>query len=255
MGVGNQTGDITGWPKLVIKYRTEPEKLVAILPPGLHPGSEPIVTIGVYCVPVLGEPEYGISTRVQATYNGITGDYSLGIGIDQEAAIFSSQEINGQPKFPCAIRYFRIGNSVEAIATHQGYTFLKFCGQVIRNKNPKKEDLEHNEWWIKYSRAIGGHQGKWDYPPHVVKVRQISNEVLIEDLEGELILLDSPWDPIKELLPLKEQISAQLITSIHKLREISNAGPLDPESFWAFADTIGGSRWPGFRGGPRKSTM
>ena len=27
--------------------------------------------------------------------------------------------------------------------------------------------------------------------------------------------------------------------------------PLDPDAFWPYADTIGGSRWPGERGGPR----
>ena len=39
--------------------------------------------------------------------------------------------------------------------------------------------------------------------------------------------------------------------SIQKTREITLAGPLDPIAFWPYADTIGGSRWPGDRGGPR----
>ena len=30
---------------------------------------------------------------------------------------------------------------------------------------------------------------------------------------------------------------------------ITTAGPLDPDAFWPYADTIGGSRWPGDRGG------
>lgn len=50
---------------------------------------------------------------------------------------------------------------------------------------------------------------------------------------------------------MREQLSARLITSAHKAREITNAGPLDPVAFWPHADTIGGSRWPGRRGGPR----
>jgi len=41
------------------------------------------------------------------------------------------------------------------------------------------------------------------------------------------------------------------VTSRHKARDITNAGPLDPDAFWPFADTIGGSRWPGARGGPK----
>jgi hypothetical protein len=35
--------------------------------------------------------------------------------------------------------------------------------------------------------------------------------------------------------------------------KIALAGALDPIAFWPHADTIGGSRWPGDRGGPRFS--
>ena len=31
------------------------------------------------------------------------------------------------------------------------------------------------------------------------------------------------------------------------------AGPLDPDAYWPFSDTISGSRWPGFHGGPKKA--
>ena len=30
------------------------------------------------------------------------------------------------------------------------------------------------------------------------------------------------------------------------------AGPLDPEAFLPYADTISGSRWPGENGGPKR---
>ena len=73
----------------------------------------------------------------------------------------------------------------------------------------------------------------------------------IEPVAGELTLADSPWDPYTELLPMLELVSARLVTSIHKSREITLEGPLDPIAFWPYADTISGSRWPGDRGGPR----
>jgi acetoacetate decarboxylase len=117
----NRPGEIAGWPKLVITYRTDPDKVAALLPPGIEPGAEPIVTLGVYCVPILDEPEFGMSTSVQAVFDGIAGLFSLGIGIDQEAAIFNTRETNGQPKFPCTTRYFRFGDAVEATATHQSF--------------------------------------------------------------------------------------------------------------------------------------
>ena len=69
---------------------------------------------------------------------------------------------------------------------------------------------------------------------------------------GELILRESPWDPIAELLPMTGAAMAQLVTNQMTGRDIQLAGPLDPEAFWPFMDTIGSSRWPGAMGGPKR---
>ncbi len=244
-------GETGGWPKLKIAYLTDPERIAELLPPGLDPIGDPVVQINVYCVPILGEPEYGVSTKISASFDGMEGLYCVGMGIDQEAAIFISQELNGQPKFPCNISFYRIENYVEAVCEHQGYTFMEFKGQSAGLEETSNGDVEENEWWIKSSRKIGSIEKEYDFPPHVVRVHSVSEPVEIENLNGELILRDSPWDPYTTLLPIREQVSAQLVRSAHKSREISNAGPLDPDAFWPYADTIGGSRWPGERGGPR----
>lgn len=244
--------EIAGWPKLVINYEADPAHIAALLPPGIEPGAEPLVQIGVYCVPVQGEPEYGISTKVAADYQGTAGWFSLGIGIDQESAIFISQERNGQPKFPCSVRYFRRSEHVEASATHQGRTFMEFAASVASEGDVDAEPEENNEWWIKQSRAIGGGEGEWDFPPHVVRVRMVSRKIWSAQLDGELRFHESPWDPYTELLPIKQQLNAELVLNEHHARDITNVGPLDPVAFWPYADTISGSRWPGNNGGPRR---
>ena len=123
-------GEIAGWPKLVITYPTEPGRIANLLPPGLEPTGDDTVQIGIYCVPINSEPEYGVSIKVPASWQGVEGQYNLGMGIDQEAAVHISAERNGQPKFLCHIDYFRLGTLVGARATHQGYTFVEFEGQV-----------------------------------------------------------------------------------------------------------------------------
>ena len=72
-----------------------------------------------------------------------------------------------------------------------------------------------------------------------------------EKVNGELILRDSPWDPLASRLPMEEQVSAHLWWPIFLDRSITLAGTLDPEGFLPFADTISGSRWPGENGGPK----
>jgi acetoacetate decarboxylase len=244
-------GDVIGWPKLVLRYPTDPGAIAALLPPGLEPCGEPVVQVNVYCVPVHGEPEHGISTKVPARYGDVEGAYCLGIGIDQESAIFVSQETNGQPKFPCEVRYFRLGEQVHASATHQGTTFLSFSGTATGTVEPDGAELTEHEWWIKVSRAVGGGPG-YDLPPTVVQVTTSGVRTHTEVLDGTLELRDSDWDPYTTLLPMRGPATAELVTTRHTGRSIGAAGPLDPDAFAPFADTIGGSRWPGDRGAPRR---
>jgi acetoacetate decarboxylase len=245
-------GDIAGWPMLKIVYRTDPDRIADLLPPGIEPGAAPHVHLNVYNVPVKGEPEYGVSTKVVADYEGVPGYYGIGLGIDQESAIFISQELNGQPKFPCSIVYFRRDDTVVARCTHQGYTFLEFSGEVTGVAEDGGAEREEHDWWIKSSRAVGGVEKAYDFEPHVVDVASVVRTVRAEAIDGSLLLRDSPWDPYTTLLPMREQLSAQLVWSESRSRTITLAGALDPVAFWPYADTIGGSRWPGSMGGPRE---
>ena len=85
----------------------------------------------------------------------------------------------------------------------------------------------------------------------MVRVASVSDTAFEGRVEGTLVLRASPCDPYAERLPMRERLAARLVTPIHKSREITLAGALDPIAFWPYADTIGGSRWPGDRGGPR----
>ena len=248
----SRPGEASGWPKLVLRYPTDADRVADLLPPGLAPVGDPVVQIGIYCVPVHGEPEYGVSTKVPARYDGIDGQYCLGIGIDQESAIFISRETNGQPKFPCSVTFFRLGDHVHARCTHQGHTFLSYDGTVSGTADLDGAEVGEDEWWIKVSRAVGGTEKSYDFPPHVVRVHTAGIRTHVETLDGDLRLQDSPWDPYTELLPMRGPATAELVTTRHTAREITLAGPLDPDAFWPHADTIGGSRWPGERGAPRR---
>jgi acetoacetate decarboxylase len=248
-------GDIANWPMLRVVYRTDPDRISDLLPPGIEPGNEPTVHVHFYQVPVLGEPEYGCVVKVRAGYDGMDGYYTLGIGIDQEQAIFISQELNGQPKFPCRVQLYRLGSRVVARATHQGYTFAEFSGEISTDVTASwPSEVSENEWWIKCLRAVGHAEKSYDFPPHVVKVSSSSTVDYVLAVDGELVLRDSPWDPIAELLPVRQQQSAVLYKASMDwaARSITLAGALDPVAFWPHADTIGGSRWPGMTGGPRR---
>jgi acetoacetate decarboxylase len=240
---------------LRVVYRTDPNRIADLLPPGLSVGAQPTVHVHFYQVPIKGEPEYGCVVKVRASFQDVDGYYLVGNGIDQESAIFISHELNGQPKFPCSIDYYRLGSRVVARATHQGYTFVEFSGEIGDDITGSwTTEVAEDEWWLKYLRATGGREKQYDFPPHVVRVSSTSTTDYVIAVDGELVLRESPWDPIAELLPIEEQMSAVLYkaTMDYSARSLTLAGTLDPDAFWPYADTIGGSRWPGVAGGPRR---
>jgi len=242
-------GEISNWPMLKIQYRSDPKKIAAILPPGIEPGDEPNVFVTFYNVPIEESPEYGTVVSVEAKYNGVKGEYTVGFAISQEEPVLLCQKLWGQPKYLAQTTYFRYGDTVEAKCTHQGYTFIEFKGKVTETvANPP--EFTQNDWWIKCIPSVDM-QG-YDVPPKVVHVRSVYETALMQKIEGKLILRDSPWDPMTEYFPIQGEVTAHLWTPVFKDRGISDAGPLDPVKFAPFADTIGGSRYPGHHGGPRR---
>ena len=248
-GPQSNPGELINWPMLKLMYRTDKDKVAALLPPGIDPGDEPNVSVTIYNVPIQEAPEYGVVINVAADYQGTAGEYTLGIGINQENVVYISQERWGQPKFFADTQYWRMMNQVQAKVIHMGHTFIEFKGEVLGAQEPVR-DAEQHEWWIKCLRDIDFTEGEYDYPPHVIHVYSKYGTAYQEKLEGELTLRPSPYDPIATRLPMREQISAHLWTPTFLDRAITRGGALDPAAFWPFADTIGGSRWPGENGGP-----
>ncbi len=244
-------GEIGGWPILRIDYPTDPKCIAALLPPGLEPADTADVHLSIYNVPVSDEPEYGVVVKVDALYRGTKGGYALAYGIDQESAVYISKDTNGQPKFLAEIEYFRNGDGVRARCGHAGYTFIEFQGRT-KGAAALPGSFTDRDYWIKVSRAVGFAEKSYDFPPHVVVVKADYEPVHRIAVEGELRLLESPWDPIATLLPVRGAVRAQLTLDRPIERSITLEGALDPDAFWPFVDTIGSSRWPGSRGGPKR---
>ncbi len=245
----NNPGDIRSWPVLQVDYPTDPEKLAALLPPGIDPSDTANVHLGFYQVSVPDVPEYGLMISVDADYKGKKGEYTLCYAIDQESAVYISKDATGQPKYLAQVEYYRMNDTVVARAIHQGYTFAEFQGKVT-GQAELPAPYDRNEWWVKVSRSVTMAEKSYDFPPHAVTVKTSFEPKLRETVEGELILRESPWDPIKELLPMTGPATAALHTNQMTARDIQLGAPLDPEAFWPYVDTISSSRWPGVQGGP-----
>ncbi len=51
---------------------------------------------------------------------------------------------------------------------------------------------------------------------------------------------------------MREYLGARLWWPKFLGRAITLEGRLDADAYWPFVDTIGGSRWPGTMGGPKR---
>lgn len=243
-------GDISFWPILKIDYPTDPDKLAQLLPPGIDPSDTANVHLSIYCFPVPDEPEYGCLITVDADYQGQKGYYAICYNIDQESAVHTSRDATGQPKYLGEIDYFLMGDNVTARVRHQGYTFIEYEGKKTGAMD--YDAWQENEWWVKVSKACNGGEKEYDFPPHLVHVKAGYQPVHVESLAGELTLRDSPWDPVTEYLPIRGEVTARLSQAIPTERTIALSDELDGDAFWPFVDTISGSRWPGFMGGPKR---
>ena len=74
---GIDRDEVAGMPKLVLRYPTDADRIAHLLPPGLEPCGKSVVQIGIYCVPVHGEPGFGVSIKVPATYDGAERSYDF----------------------------------------------------------------------------------------------------------------------------------------------------------------------------------
>lgn len=236
-------GDIMNWPMLKMEYRTDAAAISSLLPPGFTVGADPIVYLTVYNYPVMDVPEYGAVIAVAADYNGMVGQYALGYAIDQENAVYVSREHWGQPKYLADISYYRLMGDVSAKVTHARHTFIEFNGSVSKTDGPGDE-IEINEWWVKCVRDVSMEPMKYDFPPEVIRVYQKYKTAFRQTLKGELILRESADDPLAQRLPVREVVDTYLWTPDFLDRNITKAGKLDPEGFWPFAETIGGTRFP-----------
>ncbi len=242
-------GDSFNWPMLRMSYLTHPENIAQLLPPCFEPSDTPHVMLTAYNFPINNWPEHGLVTKVAAKYKGVEGWFCLGYAIDKEAEVFQSQERFGQPKYPAEVAFHRMGSEVACRAIHQKYTFLEFSGEIKEELD--KPEFDDNEWWLKYSRKVNIFEPGFDFPPHVVKVEARFGTVSRYRVDGTLKLIESPWDPIAQRLPIAGEVEADLWTPEFITRSVTmDDEPIDADAFEPFADTIGNSRWPGVSGGP-----
>ena len=154
-------------------YETDPEIIASVLPRPIVPGLEPIVHLAIGQVEMESGAGFGIGNiTVRAAHGDLQGEYGLAMPMGSEAAVIGGRETWGEPKKIADCRIDRNGDDVVATITRGGISYAELRGRVVETL-PVPPPRETLDFYFRISR--------W------------------ERVEGEVILRESPLDPIVDI--------------------------------------------------------
>jgi len=196
------------WAKtLVTWYETDPEIVAAVLPPPLEPADEPLVRVNIAQVQMGPTYELGASVfSVKCKHEGREGLYDLTMVMTTEAAVLGGRETFGEPKKLGQVTLDRDGNHVTGAVTRNGITYLEVQGDIVEELAPRPKSGRVTF----YFKFLLDPEGKgFDNEPALVYCHRTEEQRKLERLEGEVILRESPFDPVIDL-PVRRIVSMEM---------------------------------------------
>ena len=179
-------------------YETDPDIVAAILPPPLEPGPKPLVRITLTRVEMPGLPIFGAGwLGVQTRHGDRIGEYPFFMPMTTEQSTIGGREINGEPKKLAEIEVTRNGSRVEATLSRLGFVLCEIVGTVTESR--ENYEMAKTDFWFKLSPSPEA-PGELDQDPLLVYGEKTERTRVHEGIEGELIIKESPLDPIADLV-------------------------------------------------------
>jgi len=216
---------------LTVLFETTPDAIRALLPPPLEPTPEPLGSAWVgeirnsNCV----GPFLGAALYLRARYKDIVGNYCLTMPMSTAEAVTFGRELYGEPKKLGKVIFQREGDHVWGSVERHDIRFLSLRGRMSDQARVGRHQT--SSFFFKFMPRPDG-QG-FDHPPLLVHVIGETNTQVAERGRGELVLRDSPHDPLADI-PVSQVVDAiysegQTYTQGHVLCEV------DPEAFLPYA--------------------
>jgi acetoacetate decarboxylase len=196
---------LKSWAKAIwADFATDPDVVAAVLPRPLEPSSEPRVHVNVCSVEMESGAKFGAANfTVRARHGNVEGEYSLALPMTTEQAVVGGRETWGEPKKIAAIDVTRTGSYARATVTRQGVTYIELVGKVLE-KLPTPPPRQTLDFYFKY--LINPDGKGFDSDPALVYCRRTYEIRSFERMEGEIVLRDSPFDPVADI-PIRKLLS------------------------------------------------
>ncbi|MDZ4827376.1 MAG: acetoacetate decarboxylase family protein [Actinomycetota bacterium] len=183
-------------------YETDPEIIAAVLPPPLEPPAEPLVRATITTVDMPGGYTFGAGYfAVRAKHEGLEGEYPLFMPMTTEQATVGGRETFGEPKKIGEVWVKRDGADVHGVMARMGFTVVEIQGRVAETLESPPERTK-TDFYFKFLPApdglgVGG--GGFDSDPALVYCHKKEKMRLLERVDGDLVLRDSPLDPVADI--------------------------------------------------------
>jgi acetoacetate decarboxylase len=114
-----------------------------------------------------------------------------------EQSLIGGREVNGEPKKLAEVEVEREGDQVSARIARMGSVVCEVTGRVTGRR--ENYEMEKTDFWFKLSPSPET-PGELDQDPLLVCGEKTERTRRHEAIEGELILKESPLDPIADLV-------------------------------------------------------
>jgi len=195
--------------QIVIDYQTDPALSKQIVPQPIVPREDGLMRVVLSKVVMhisegfdmeIGSGCFG----VHGTYEGTEGYYLVTMPMTTEGAVIGGRETFGEPKKIAEIPFTRDGNSVASSITRHGMTYMDFKGTIGEELEP--QEIADKAFCFKVFPKLGGGGFEWD--PMLIQLNLTRKQSKRYKLDGELALIESPFDPVADL-PIEKIVNME----------------------------------------------
>ena len=187
-------------------YKTTPGLIEQLIPEPLLPADDPMVRVVMsrVFVDLNDGMEFGAATfGVNCKYKDIEGLYEITMPMEGEGVVVGGRETYGEPKKIANVEASKDGERCFGSVERHGIKYIECNGTITESIETK--DFTDHVFCFKVFPSC--EQNKLcDQNPLLVKIDMHRTQTVHEKIDGELILIESPVDPVVDL-PVEEIIS------------------------------------------------
>ena len=217
--------------RLSIRYRTRPEIIKHVLPPGLEPTEDPLVRVDVVKVGAsncVGSFTGG-GLYVQARHEDLVGSYCLTMPMSTDCAITWGRELFGEPKKRASVDLTREEDVVSGRIERYSDSIIEI--DAVMESEPTVEPDSGPVFHYKHLPEVTGDGLQSN--PTLVAVSFESDLRQFETGKGSLSLATTEHDPLGEIEIVEQLGATYSVADIASSQRVLTT--VDPELFLPYA--------------------